>query len=228
MLSAIIVAAGQGLRLKTAAFKPLVKIGKLPVIIYSLNTLDKHPQIDEIIIVVNAKNQRAIKRLIKNYSFKKIKSFVLGGRRRQDSVYNGLKMVSENSDWALIHDAARPFIDCQAITKVILAAKKTGAAILGVPVKATVKSIKSGGMVDRTLDRSNLWEIQTPQVFKKELILEAYKKYCQENVTDDASLVEKLGKKVKIVLGSYENIKITNKEDLLFAETISKRKADAV
>ncbi|MCX5699384.1 MAG: 2-C-methyl-D-erythritol 4-phosphate cytidylyltransferase [Candidatus Omnitrophica bacterium] len=224
MLSAIIVAAGQGLRLKAGVPKPLVKIGKLPAIIYSLNTLDKHLDIDEIIVVLNAKNQRAITRLIRSYSFKKIKGFVLGGRRRQDSVYNGLGMVSPDSDWILIHDSARPFIDSQAVTRVILAAKKTGSAILGVPVKATIKSIKSGDLVDRTLDRSNLWEIQTPQVFKKELILRAYQEYSKGSVTDDASLVEKLGKKVKIVLGSYENIKITTEEDLLFAEAIGKRK----
>jgi 2-C-methyl-D-erythritol 4-phosphate cytidylyltransferase len=224
MLSAIILAAGQSRRLKTALSKPLVKIGKMPAIIYSLKALDIHPDIDEIIVVVNVKNQRAISRLIRNYSFSKIKSLVLGGRRRQDSVNNGLKMVSENSDWVLIHDSARPFIDRKFITEVIMAAKKTGAAITGVPIKATIKSIKSGGLVDRTLDRSNLWEIQTPQVFKKELILKAYKEFSKRNVTDDSSLVEKLGKKVKIVPGSYENIKITTKEDLLFAQAIAGRK----
>jgi len=223
MLSAIIVAAGQGLRLKADVPKPLVKIGRRPVIIYSLSILNKHPDIDEIVVVLNAENQRQIVKAIKNHSFKKIKSFILGGKRRQDSVYNGLKEVSANTDWVLIHDSARPFIDSKSITEVIEAAKRTGAAILGVPVKATIKSIKSGGMVDITLDRSNLWEIQTPQVFKKELILRAYKEYSNRNVTDDASLVEKLGKKVKIVPGSYENIKITTQEDLLFAQAIVER-----
>jgi len=223
MLSAIIVAAGQGKRLKAAVSKPLVKIGKIPAIAYSLSALNKHPGIDEIIVVVNVKNHQAVSRIIKDYSFKKVKSLVLGGKLRQDSVYNGLKKVNSNSDWVLIHDSARPFIDRKSITEVILAAKKTGAAILGVPVKATIKSIKSGGLVDRTLNRANLWEIQTPQVFKKELIFRAYKEYSKMNVTDDASLVEKLGKKVKIVSGSYENIKITTKEDLLFARAIAGR-----
>lgn len=224
MLSAIIVAAGQGLRLKAALPKPLVKIRKLPAIIYSLVSLNRHPDIDEIIVVTSAGNRKAITQAVKSYSFKKIKVFVLGGKRRQDSVYNGLKAVSANTNWVLIHDSARPFIDGKSITEVISAAKKTGAAILGVPVKATIKSIKNGGMVDRTLNRNNLWEIQTPQVFKKEIILRAYKEYSKGNVTDDASLVEKLGKKVKIVPGSYENIKITTKEDLLFAEAIAGRK----
>ena len=224
MLSAIILAAGQGRRLKAVGPKPLVGIGKLPAIIYSLRSLSRHSGIDEIILVLSAGNQKAIIKALKSYAFKKIKAFVLGGKRRQDSVYNGLRAVSAHSDWVLIHDSARPFIDRESITKVIEEAKKTGAAILGVPVKATIKSIKSGGLVDRTLDRSNLWEIQTPQVFKKELIFKAYKKYSKMNVTDDASLVEKLKRKVKIVLGSYENIKITTQEDLLFAQAIAGRK----
>jgi len=139
-------------------------------------------------------------------------------------VYNGLKKISADTDWVLIHDSARPFIDRKSITKVISTAKKTGAAILAVPVKATIKSIKATGFVNTTLERSNLWEIQTPQVFKKELILEAYKKYSKIKVTDDASLVERLGKKVKIVLGSQENIKITTKEDLVLAQAIAGRK----
>ena len=224
MLSAIILAAGQGLRLKTIEPKPLVKIGKFPAIIYSLKSLNRHPDIDEIIVVISAGNQKAVVQALRKHSFKKIKAFVLGGKRRQDSVYNGLKAVNINTNWVLIHDSARPFINQKSITKVILAAKKTGAAILGVPVKATIKSIKSKGIVERTLDRSNLWEIQTPQVFKKELIFKAYKESSKMQVTDDASLVEKLGKKVKLVSGSYENIKITTPEDLLFAQAIAGRK----
>jgi len=224
MLSAIILAAGQGRRLNTSVPKPLVKVGNFPAIVYSLRSLSRHPDIDEIIVVVSAGNQQAITKALKNYSFKKIKAFVLGGARRQDSVDNGLKVVSPNSDWVLIHDCARPFIDRKSITRVIQAAKKTGAAILGIPVKATIKSVKAGLLVDRTVDRTNLWEIQTPQVFKTELILQAYKKYSRGDVTDDASLVEKAGKKVQVVLGSDENIKITTNVDLLFAKEIARRR----
>lgn len=223
MLSAIVLAAGRGRRLNTPVPKPLVRIGNLPAIVYSLGALNRHPDIDEIIVVVSKGNQQAIIKALKNYSFKKIKVFVLGGARRQDSVANGLKAVSAKSNWVLIHDSARPFIDRKSISKVITAAKKTRAAILGVPVKATIKSVKAGWLVDKTLDRANLWEIQTPQVFKKELILQAYKKYSKADVTDDASLVEKLGKNVQVVLGSDENIKITTSVDLLFAEEIVRR-----
>jgi 2-C-methyl-D-erythritol 4-phosphate cytidylyltransferase len=228
MLSVIIAAAGQGVRLKTSLSKPLVKIGKVPVIVYSLRTLDQHPEVDEIIIVVNAKNQPALIRLARRFHFKKIKSFVLGGLLRQDSVYNGLKQVSQKSDWVLIHDAARPFIDHGTITKVIAAARKTGSAIVAVQPKATIKSSGSNHLVAGTLDRDKLWEVQTPQVFKKDLILKAYKKHAASKVTDDAALIEKLGKKVKLVLGRYENIKITTAEDLLFAELIAQRLKGAI
>lgn len=228
MLSAIILAAGQSRRLGGVVSKPLVKINNLPVIIYSLRALSKHPDIDEIIVVSSIENQGGLAKLIKDYSFNKIKALVLGGKRRQDSVDNGLKKVSAQSDWVLIHDAARPFVNRRVISKVILAAKKTGAAILGVPVKATIKSVKKGLRVDKTLARGNLWEIQTPQVFRKRLILRAYKKYGKERVTDDSSLVEKLGKNTLVVQGSYENIKITTGEDLLFAGLIAKRFKHAV
>ncbi|MDD5477599.1 MAG: 2-C-methyl-D-erythritol 4-phosphate cytidylyltransferase [Candidatus Omnitrophica bacterium] len=224
MVSAIILAAGRGKRLNTPVPKPLVKIGNLPAIVYSLRALNRHLDIAEIIVVVSPGNQQAITNALKKYPFKKIKVFVLGGARRQDSVANGLKEVSVKSDWVLIHDSARPFIDRKSISKVIFAAKKTGAAILGIPVKATIKSVKAGLLVDRTVDRANLWEIQTPQVFKKELIVQAYKKYSKSNVTDDASLVEKLGKKVQVVPGSDENIKITTSVDLLLAGEIARRR----
>lgn len=224
MLSAIILAAGAGRRLKALAPKPLVEIRGRPAIIYSLESFDKHADIDEIIVVTSARNKAAIAKAIRNYSFKKIKALCLGGRRRQDSVFKGLQAVTPGSNWVIIHDCARPFIDSKLITKVISAAKKTGAAILGVPVKATIKSVKEDLWVDKTVDRGSLWEIQTPQVFKKELILEAYNKYSRENFTDDASLVEKLGKNVRVVPGSDENIKITTSVDLLFAREIAGRR----
>jgi len=225
MVSAILLAAGSGKRLKMPMPKPLVKAGSQPIIIHSLKALDRHPAINEIIIVASITNRKAIAAAIKKHSFKKIKAICFGGRRRQDSVRNGLKEVSLASRWILIHDSARPFIGRKFISEVISAAKKTGAAIIGVPVKSTIKSVKTESFVDKTISRSNLWEIQTPQVFKKELIADAYRKYSKGNVTDDASLVEKSGRAVKVVMGSYKNIKITTREDLLFAGFIAERKA---
>ncbi len=223
MVSAILLAAGEGRRLNSSVSKPLVKIGRHAIVFYSLRTLSKHPGIGQIIAVVNRANRQAIAKIIKNYSFKKIKAIVLGGRRRQDSVYNGLKAISRDSKWVLIHDSARPFVQAGAVTKVIQQAKKYGAAILAVRPKATIKSSRPDNTVAETFNRDKLWEIQTPQVFEKNLLLKAYKKYSKDKVTDDASLVEKLGKRVKVVKGSYGNIKITTNEDLLFARVISRK-----
>lgn len=223
MVSAILLAAGEGRRLNSSVSKPLVKIGRHAIVFYSLRTLSKHPGIGQIIAVVNRANRQAIAKIIKNYSFKKIKAIVLGGRRRQDSVYNGLKAISRDSKWVLIHDSARPFVHAGAVTKVIRQAKKYGAAILAVRPKATIKSSRPDNTVAETFNRDKLWEIQTPQVFEKGLLLKAYKKYSKAKVTDDASLVEKLGKRVKVVKGSYGNIKITTNEDLLFARVISRK-----
>jgi len=228
MLSAILLAAGKGRRLNAAMPKPLVKIANNPAIIYSLNNLNKHPDIDEIILVVSQANRGRIIKAINKYSFKKIKNIVLGGLRRQDSVYNGLKAVSKKSDLVLIHDSARPFINGRFIAKVIAAAKKNGAAILAVRPKATIKFSRRSNIVSETLNRGRLWEAQTPQVFKKNFLLSAYKKYSRADVTDDASLVERLGKKVIVVEGDYGNIKITTGEDLLLADLIVKRKAYAI
>ncbi len=228
MLSAIILAAGEGRRLKAKATKPLVKINNIPAIVYSLKCLNQEKRVSEIIVVLNLRNQKQVMAALKKYAFGKIKCFVLGGKRRQDSVYNALKAVNQNSDWVLIHDAARPFISALLVNKVILAAKKFKAAILGVRVKATIKSTDISNFVTQTLDRNSLWEVQTPQVFKKELLLAAYGKYVCSAVTDDASLVEKLGQPVKMVPGSYENIKITTREDLLLAEIIAKRFKNAI
>jgi 2-C-methyl-D-erythritol 4-phosphate cytidylyltransferase len=166
---------------------------------------------------------------LKKYRIRKIRAVVLGGKRRQDSVDKGLKAVSKEADWVLIHDGVRPFINKELISSVIKEAKKAGAAIVGVPVKATIKKLKTQSLklktkfvVEKTLNRDNLWEIQTPQVFKKDLILKAYKRFGNINVTDDAMLVEKMGIKPRVVLGSYNNIKITTPEDLVIAKAIAK------
>jgi len=221
-VTAIVLAAGRGERLKSKVPKLLAKIGSKPVIIHTLEALSRNPSIKDIILVANAKNLREMTAWVKRYHIRKISSVVEGGARRQDSLGSGLKAVDNRTDLVLIHDAARPFIDKNLIDSVINIAKKSGAAITGVPVKGTIKKA-CGKVVDKTIERKNLWEIQTPQVFKKDLILKAYKKFGKIDVTDDAMLVEKLGGKVNIVEGSYSNIKITTPEDLVLAEAIAKR-----
>jgi len=228
-VTAVVLAAGKGLRLKSKISKPLIKIDSKPLITYSLNTLGKHPYIKDIIVVANPRNLQDIRKTIKRFRIDKIKDVVLGGEVRRASVANGLRAIDSHTDLVLIHDGVRPFIDKEMVSSVIKTAKSCGAAIVGVPVKATVKSVKvsksqslKGNIVDRTLDRSKLWEIQTPQVFRKDLILKAYDKFGDIGVTDDAMLVEKLGAKVSVVKGSYNNIKITTPEDLIIAQAIAK------
>jgi 2-C-methyl-D-erythritol 4-phosphate cytidylyltransferase len=220
-VSAIVLAAGLGVRFKSKASKMLVEINRQPIIIYSLKTLSKISFINEIIVVANSNNRRGIARIIRKFSIAKVSRIVEGGRRRQDSVYNGLKNLSSSAELVLIHDGARPFIDKKTIASVIKKAEESGGAVVGVLVKATIKEAQ-GAVIKRTLDRKSLWEIQTPQVFKKGLILKAYRKSSGTEVTDDASLVEKSGGHVVLVKGSYFNIKITTPEDALLAEAIAK------
>lgn len=253
-LTAIVLAAGRGTRFsrpnssmisggipthisrmiesgKSRVSKPLFRIAAKPILIHSLLSLSRHPDIKDIIVVANSLNQKKIIAEIKKYRIMKIKGVVLGGERRQDSVVKGLAAIDNHTDFILIHDAARPFINTKIITCVIKAGRKYGAAITGVPVRPTIKQAKkinnntdAVAFVEKTLDRKNLWEIQTPQVFKKSLIIKAYRKFGRLNVTDDASLVEKLNKKVSIVFGSYLNIKITAPEDIVIASGVLKNK----
>ena len=159
--------------------------------------------------------------------FKKI---VLGGASRRLSVENGLRELSQECDYVMIHDAVRPFADELLIKRVIDSAMECGAAVAGVPVVSTIKKTgvyrmpvthKQISIVRETVKRENLWEIQTPQVFKKSIILKAYQKNPDKFVTDDSTLVEKCAVKVSVVMGSYYNIKITTPEDLVLAEAIS-------
>jgi len=233
-VTAIVLAAGRGLRFRSKITKPLAEISSQPIIIYSLKTLDKHPEIKDIVVVANIFNREEIKSNLRKYRIRKIREVVLGGKTRRDSVRNGLKAAAGEANLVLIHDGVRPFINKEMVSEVIREAKISGAAIAGVPVKATIKKVKESltcsgrqekskvKIVEKTLNRENLWEIQTPQVFRKALILKAYKKFGNLSVTDDSMLVEKLGAKVSVVLGPYNNIKITTPEDLILAEAIAK------
>jgi 2-C-methyl-D-erythritol 4-phosphate cytidylyltransferase len=222
MLSAIVVAAGRSKRFKGKTSKVLAQINNKPVIYYSLAALNKHRDIGEIIVVASLKNIEAIKEIIRKYKINKVKKIILGGKERQDSVSLGLRSLSREAKDVLIHDGARPFIDSKIISLVIAAAKVSGAAVAGVKVKPTIKRADKGLWVKETLERENLWEIQTPQVFSKKIILKAYNNLRNAKVTDDAMLVEKIGVKVKISPGSYNNIKITTPEDLSVSGSIFK------
>jgi 2-C-methyl-D-erythritol 4-phosphate cytidylyltransferase len=222
-VTAIVLAAGKGVRFGARVSKPLVEISFRPLVAYSLLCLDKHPMIREIIVAVNAANRGKIIKVIARYRLHKVKSVVLGGKRRQDSVMRALTALPGESELVLIQDCARPFITAGLVSATIREAKKCGAAVAGVPVKATIKAVDAK-RVEKTLERKKLWEIQTPQVFKRKVIVEAYKRFGRSDVTDDASVVEKTGRRVSAVMGSYSNIKITTPGDVAVAEALLKHK----
>ncbi len=208
------------MRFKSSTSKALAKIAKTPIITFSLRSLNSHPLINDIIVVCNSSNRQAILKEVSRLSLDKVTKVILGGKLRQDSVYCGLEALDNNTDLVLIHDGVRPFIDAGHVTELIKKAYKSGAAISAVPVKATIKHSDNRLIVKKTLDRSKLWEVHTPQVFKRELILKAYSRFGKEKVTDDSSLIEKLGVKVSIIPGVYSNIKITTPEDIAIGQAI--------
>jgi len=228
-VEAIVPAAGLGLRLEAGLPKPLVKIAERPILIHTLRALSESRSIRRIILAVNKGCLDKFREVLKRFPVKKRIELVLGGASRRESVENCLKTIDSAANIILVHDAVRPFVSKDLIDRLLKEAKVSPAVICGVPVKATIKSvrchlsgIRKGYLVEKTLERESLWEIQTPQVFRRELLLEAYKKYRNGVVTDDASLVERLGVQVKVIYGSYFNIKITTPEDLLFAQAILK------
>ncbi len=224
-VAALIVAAGLSERLAAKTRKPFIKIGNKAILEYSLDIFIKFPAIKEIIIAVNKLDLDKTKKLcIKYKSIKSIK-VICGGKKRTDSVYNALSNVDQENDYVLIHDAARPFITRKLIEQVLFNAGKYDAAVCGVKVTSTIKRSDKGNFISNTIDRDNLWEIQTPQVFKKVLLAKAYKAIdLKKEHTDDASLVEVLSKRIKIVPTNKQNIKVTTPDDLLLAKSIIKRR----
>jgi 2-C-methyl-D-erythritol 4-phosphate cytidylyltransferase len=195
------------------------------VLAHTLEVFEKSGFISEIIVVINKEEHKQFDECILTpYRFQKIKSVVDGGADRQESVYNGLKKVSSNAELVCVHDGARPFVTVDIIKESVSAAGISGAACAGVPVKDTIKQADKRGVVEKTLDRRLLWAVQTPQAFKKEILINAHEKALSDGFrgTDDCVLVERLGHTVQMVMGSYSNIKITTPEDLVFAEAIAK------
>ena len=227
--AAIVPAAGLSKRMAGLS-KLFIKFNGAPLLALTLKNLSRSKMVSSIILIVNKRDLKRARALVKRYRLEKVKEIVIGGRKRTDSVRRGLMALGESNgaaDFVLIHDGARPFVDDKIISRTISAALKTGAAVAGVPEKCTVKRLSKKNFVSCTLKRDELWQIQTPQVFRRDLILRAMAAGDGE-VTDDATLVERLGEKVKVVLGSYKNIKITTPEDLVIARAFlrsEKRKA---
>ena len=213
--SAIIVAAGIGKRMGADIPKQFLELDNKPILAYTLEAFELSEDIDEIIIVTNEENIPYV-RDTAALPFKKVKAVVAGGSERQYSVANGLKAVSKDTETVLIHDGVRPFISRECIHNIIEETKVHGCCVLGMPVKDTVKICSQDGFVETTPKRELLWQAQTPQAFRYDIIVKAHKKAQEDDFlgTDDSMLTERLGCKTKMVMGSYENIKITTPEDL--------------
>jgi len=218
-LGAIIVAAGASQRMGglNKAFAPL---GNKPLLAWSVDTCQECPLVSRIVIALRKEDLASGQNLARQRGWTKVSHIYPGGRRRQNSVKRGLPEMA-GCNWVMVHDGARPFLTLELIQEGLEAARETGAAIAAVPVTDTVKLSSDGELIEETVSRDRLWLAQTPQIFRFELLKRAYEKLAVET-TDDAAAVERLGYKVKLYRGSYQNIKITTPADLALAEVIAR------
>ncbi|RJS55208.1 2-C-methyl-D-erythritol 4-phosphate cytidylyltransferase [Bacillus subtilis] len=217
----VIPAAGQGKRMKAGRNKLFIELKGDPVIIHTLRVFDSHRPCEKIILVINEREREHFQQLLSDYPLHTAIELVAGGDERQHSVYKGLKAVKQEKI-VLVHDGARPFIKHEQIDELIAEAEQAGAAILAVPVKDTIKRVNHL-QVSETIERSSLWAVQTPQAFRLSLLMKAHAEAEHKGFlgTDDASLVEQMeGGSVRVVEGSYTNIKLTTPDDLTSAEAI--------
>ncbi len=224
---AIIPAGGAGRRINAGTAKQYLLLDELPVLVQCLKVFEQTAVIDEIILAVPASDIKFVREeLIEKNDLKKVAKIIAGGAERQDSVQNALVALTDECDIILVHDGVRPFVTQDMINRVAEAAREFQAAALGVLSKDTIKETQADDYVVKTLPRQNLWLVQTPQAFQSAVLRKAYEAAYRNKFygTDDASLVERIGVRVKMVAGSYENIKITTPEDLIIAEALLKRK----
>ena len=219
MVTAIFPAAGASRRMGAGTNKIFLELDGESVLVRTLKTFSQSARINFLIVVTN--EVETVTEILNATPNLKPFAVTAGGSERQYSIANGLKLVPNDAEIILVHDAARPLINLETIENVIDAAEKFGGAIAAVPEKNTIKIIDAEGFVKSTPPRAELVAVQTPQGFKKEILMQAYEQAAADNFlgTDDASLVERIGGKIKIVQSSYKNIKITTPEDIQIAET---------
>jgi 2-C-methyl-D-erythritol 4-phosphate cytidylyltransferase len=208
------------------ARKQYLILGGIPLLVLSLKVLQRIESVREIILSVpESDRDYCWREIVSPFGLGKVTHIVAGGQRRQDSVRNGLFAISDPPDLVLVHDGVRPFIEDDLVENAISCAERTGASVVAMPIHDTVKRVDVHRVIQETLNREELWHIQTPQVFRYDLLVAAHKHAQKENweVTDDAALIERMGYPVSVVEGSCFNIKITKPDDLIFGEAILNR-----
>ncbi len=215
------MAAGAGKRLGGKVDKAFSPVGGKPLLFYSLAAMESAPDVERTIVVVRRAAVRRCQTLLKRLELRKVEAVVAGGRRRQDSVKNGLRFAGD-SEYVLVHDAARPFLSRDLISRTMAACRRTGAAIAAEPASDTVKRVKAGRII-ATVPRESLWLAQTPQAFRREFLERAFDRWPNRlDATDDAAMLERAGFKVAVVPGDALNIKVTYPRDIALAETLLK------
>ncbi len=216
---AIIVAGGKSQRMASEVDKAFLSLGTRPVLAYSVETFDRCPEIDAIVLVVRKDRLSTANGMVKMFGFNKVQHIVAGGSSRQASVQNGLDALDEDVKLVAVHDGARPCVEESVIVETLKVAKRYGSGVTAVKMTDTVKEVLKGVTVSKTMDRDKLWSVQTPQTFKVDVLTAAYEhvKKNKISVTDEASAVELTGKEVRLVPGSRSNIKITTPDDLTLA-----------
>jgi len=228
-VGAIIAAAGFGRRMKADRPKQLLALNGIPIIIHTIRKFDISPVIDYIIVTAPRESVIEVSELVKSAEFQKPVIVVQGGERRQDSVASGLNHLQPGTDIVAVHDGVRPFVSTDDIENAVRQAERTGAAVLAVPIVDTVKQVEKD-IIDSTLTREHLVLAQTPQVFRTEILKQAFDRATKDEYygTDESSLVERLGHPVAIVRGSERNIKITRPSDLSLARAfLEEERAEA-
>ncbi len=228
MLTAIIVAAGDSRRM--GFDKLFAAIAGKPVIAHTISAFQRANSVNEIIVVAREDRQNEIKTIVRDRRSEKVRSIVPGGKHRQDSVRAGLDQLDSATRWVAVHDAARPLITPEQIERVFQQCANHGAAALAEPINDTLKRADSDLLVSGSVDRDQLYAMQTPQIFERQLLEDAYRAVCAENifVTDEVSAVERMGRKVVLVVNGDFNFKITYPRDLPLADFVLKQRMDSV
>ena len=228
---ALVPAAGQGKRMGGAHSKPYLLLEGKPILAHTLLELERCPLVDEVVLMVErGEIERARASVVEEFRLQKVGAILAGGVQRQDSVWEGLKTIQDDCDLVMVHDGVRPFISQEMLARSIQGAVDCGASIAAVPAKDTGKLVSAQNVVLTTPDRKSIFLVQTPQTFKRDILVRAYRQAMEDGfyATDEASLVERLGMPVKVVEGSYENIKITTPEDLVVGEMILRKRTGMI